>query len=151
MSLDDLYREVILAHYKRPHNHGELPGADIAIEGKNPACGDELKLQLKLSEGKVSEVRFSGHGCAISQSSASMMTDQLKGKTLDEAFQLAEDFKSMIRGERKAQMPGDLEALRGVTKFPVRVKCATLAWSTLQYAISEQRTSGRLATGYVER
>ncbi|MBI4277301.1 MAG: SUF system NifU family Fe-S cluster assembly protein [Armatimonadetes bacterium] len=139
MALDDLYREVILDHYSHPRNRGALDPADIKVEGANPLCGDELAFYLRVADGRVSEVRFEGHGCSISQASASMMTEQILGKTLEEARGLIETFKAMMRGQdpREDRDVGDLVALQGVRKFPVRIKCATLAWVALQQGLEE--------------
>ncbi len=138
MALDDLYREVILDHYTRPRNKGTLDDADIKVEGANPLCGDELSISVKLTGGKISDVRFVGRGCSISQASASMMTEQLKGKTLPEARGLVGQFKAMMHGQEVPEEDlGDLMALQGVRKFPVRIKCATLAWVALDQGVEE--------------
>lgn len=136
--LQDLYREIILDHYAHPRNRGKLEGADIAVEGVNPSCGDEISLYARVRDGRLEEVRFEGRGCSISQASASMMTEAVKGKSLDAADELAEEFKAMMHG----QVPdegrlGDLVALQGVRRFPVRIKCATLAWVALQQGLRE--------------
>ncbi len=150
MALDDLYRELILEHYSHPRNRGELPDADIKVDGANPLCGDELSLYVKVTEGRISDVRFTGRGCSISQASVSMMTEAIKGKTLAEARQLAETFKVMMHGEPAAEDDlGDLVALQGVRKFPVRVKCATLGWVALEQGMDgfqAGRTVGARAT-----
>jgi nitrogen fixation protein NifU and related proteins len=138
VSLDDLYREVILDHYSRPRNKGTLEPADVVREGANPLCGDEIRLSLVVRDGIVRDVRFDGKGCSISQASASMMTERIKGQPIAEARRLIGAFKAMMHGE--APQPddlGDLEALQGVRKFPVRVKCATLGWVTLEEAFKE--------------
>jgi len=138
VSLDDLYREVILDHYSHPRNKGAVEPADITREGTNPLCGDEIRVSLRVRDGVVEDVRFDGKGCSISQASASMMTEQLKGQRVEDAARLIAAFKSMMRGD--ALPPdglGDLEALQGVRKFPVRVKCATLPWVTLEMALEE--------------
>jgi nitrogen fixation protein NifU and related proteins len=147
--LEDLYREIILDHYKNPRNRGELPTPPATkAEGFNPLCGDEIQVYLELDGDRVSDVRISGQGCSISQSSASMMSSAIKGKTLDEVKTLVRAFKGMMSiheveldGEPAADAPevklGDLEALRGVVKFPVRIKCATLAWNTMLQGIEE--------------
>lgn len=138
MALDDLYREVILDHYAHPRNKGKLEDADISVEGANPLCGDELSIFVKLDGGKIADVRFVGRGCSISQASASMMTEQIKGKTLDEAMQLVGRFKAMMHGEPVGEDElGDLMALQGVRKFPVRIKCATLSWIALEQGVEE--------------
>jgi len=147
MALDDLYRELILDHYSHPRNRGELPDPDIAVEGANPLCGDELAIHVKVDGDTIAEVRFVGRGCSISQASASMMTEQIKGKTLDEARRLAARFKAMMRGEPVPEEElGDLAALQGVRKFPVRVKCATLSWVALEQGMDAyQGRAGRVA------
>jgi nitrogen fixation NifU-like protein len=147
MALDDLYREVILDHYSHPRNKGELPDPDIKVEGANPLCGDELSIFVKLDGGRVADVRFHGRGCSISQASASMMTEQIKGKTLDEARTLAARFKAMMQGEAVSEEElGDLTVLQGVRKFPVRVKCATLSWVALEQGMDDfESTKGKVS------
>ncbi len=138
MGLDDLYREVILDHYSHPRNRGELPDPDIRVEGANPLCGDELAIYVKLSGDTVADARFTGRGCSISQASASMMTEQIKGKTLAQARALVARFRGMMHGEPVSEEElGDLVALQGVRKFPVRIKCATLAWVALEQGMDE--------------
>lgn len=138
MSLDELYREVILDHYSHPRNKGTLDPADVVREGANPLCGDEIRLSLLVRDGIVRDVRFDGKGCSISQASASMMTERIKGQPIAEARRLIAAFKGMMHGEAPAPDDlGDLEALQGVRKFPVRVKCATLGWVTLEEAFKE--------------
>ncbi len=149
--LEDLYREIILDHYRSPRNRGELPSPPATrVEGFNPLCGDEIVVYVDVHDGVVDDIRISGQGCSISQSSASMMSAAVKGKTLDEVQALTRAFKGMMSiheqtldGEEvePATGPdpelklGDLEALRGVVKFPVRIKCATLSWNTLLQAL----------------
>ncbi len=153
--LEDLYREIILDHYRSPRNRGELavPPAH-KTEGFNPLCGDEVAIFLEVdSSGTVSEIKISGQGCSISQASTSMMSDAVKGKTVTEARKLIRAFKALmsiheskLEGEADGSdlaadlegiSLGDLEALQGVVKFPVRIKCATLAWNTLQQGFEE--------------
>ncbi len=149
--LEDLYREIILDHYRSPRNRGELetPPATRA-EGFNPLCGDEIVVFIEVDDGGVvSDVKIGGQGCSISQSSASMMSAAIKGKSVDEVRELTRAFKQMMSihesglesdGQLDEQMDadlGDLEALRGVVKFPVRIKCATLSWNTLGQALDE--------------
>src|SRR5574341_589193 len=145
MALDDLYREVILDHYAHPRNRGRLDPNDIAVEGANPLCGDELALFVRVRDGRVEDVRFEGRGCSISQASTSMMTEAIKGKTLDEVRALVNEFKGLMRGEEPATDLGDLVALQGVRKFPVRIKCATLSWVALEQGLDDH-ASGRLPT-----
>ena len=146
MSLDDLYREVILDHYSHPRNKGVANPADVIREGANPLCGDEIRVSLRLRNGIVEDVQFDGKGCSISQASASMMTERVRGTTVAEAARLIRAFKGMMHGELKDAGAkdagaeddlGDLEALQGVRKFPVRVKCATLSWITLEMALAD--------------
>lgn len=135
--LDDLYRELLLDHYRHPHNKGALDGATAKAEGFNPLCGDEIGVDLVVDDGIVKEVMFQGRGCSISQASGSMMTDAVKGLTREEALSMVEDFKRIMTNpeeEIPAQL-GDLEAFQGVAKFPIRVKCATLAWRVLEDGI----------------
>jgi nitrogen fixation NifU-like protein len=153
--LEDLYREIILDHYRNPRNRGELetPPAH-RVEGFNPLCGDEIVVYVDLDDaGVVTDIRIGGQGCSISQSSASMMSAAVKGKTTEEIAELTRAFKAMMSihesslegseaeaAEQEALANvklGDLEALRGVVKFPVRIKCATLAWNTLAQGIEE--------------
>jgi nitrogen fixation NifU-like protein len=158
--LEDLYREIILDHYRNPRNRGELevPPAH-KVEGFNPLCGDEIVVFLDLDGETVRDIRIGGQGCSISQSSASMMSAAVKGHTVREVRDLSRAFKAMMSihentlegapGEDAAPEPddvpdvklGDLEALRGVVKFPVRIKCATLSWNTLLQAIEEANAS----------
>jgi nitrogen fixation NifU-like protein len=135
VALDDLYREVILDHYAHPRNRGRLDPSDIAVEGANPLCGDELAVFVRLREGRVEDVRFEGRGCSISQASASMMTGVIKGKTLAEVRALIAEFKDMMHGHEPSPAMGDLAALQGVRKFPVRIKCATLSWVALEQGL----------------
>jgi len=138
VSLDDLYRETILDHYGHPRNKGVLEPADATREGVNPLCGDELRVAVRVRDGIVEDVRFDGKGCSISQASASMMTEMVKGKRVEEVAGLIAAFKTMMRGgEMPPEGLGDLEALQGVRKFPVRVKCATLVWITLEMALAD--------------
>ena len=142
--LEDLYREIILDHYRTPRNRGELPTPPAVVaQGHNPLCGDEITVYLQVDDDRVSDVKVAGQGCSISQSSASMMSQAIKGKSVPEVRALVRKFKSMMsieeasaddNGEGPADADvklGDLEALQGVVKFPVRIKCATLAWNTL--------------------
>ena len=149
--LEDLYREIILDHYRNPRNRGELetPPAH-RVEGFNPLCGDEIVIYLDVDGDVVQDIRIGGQGCSISQSSASMMSSAVKGKTLHEVAELTKAFKAMMSiheqsldGDSEPVEPdenvdlGDLEALRGVVKFPVRIKCATLSWNTLAQGLTE--------------
>ncbi|MFM7616568.1 MAG: Fe-S cluster assembly sulfur transfer protein SufU [Actinomycetes bacterium] len=153
--LEDLYREIILDHYRAPRNRGELPAPPATrVEGFNPLCGDEVVLFLEVgADGTVTDVRTAGQGCSISQASTSMMSAAIKGKSVDESRRLIRAFKALMSihesklegGDATAATEealegvrlGDLEALQGVVKFPVRIKCATLAWNTLQQGLDE--------------
>jgi len=140
LKLDWLYQEIILDHYKRPRNFGTLDNADAVAEEENPYCGDHIVVHIKTDGEKITDIRFRGKGCAISQASASMMTEKVKGMRLEEALRFAEDFRKMMRGEKPFPPEGeleDLDALRGVREFPVRVKCATLAWELLERSLTQ--------------
>jgi nitrogen fixation NifU-like protein len=159
--LEDLYREIILDHYRNPRNRGELSSPPATrVEGFNPLCGDEIVLYIDVDGDVVRDIRIGGQGCSISQSSASMMSSAVKGKSLDQVRALSRAFKGMMSiheqtldgagigadgdGDGAAEAAdaevklGDLEALRGVVKFPVRIKCATLSWNTLLQGLDEQ-------------
>jgi len=136
--LSELYQEVILDHNKNPRNFGKLPDADRHAEGFNPLCGDHLDVYVKLSGDTIEDVRFEGSGCAISKASASLMTANLKGKKRDEAQKIFEKFHHMVTGRPGDPLPdeiGKLAVFSGVCEFPSRVKCATLAWHTLNNAL----------------
>jgi nitrogen fixation NifU-like protein len=136
--LDDIYREIILDHYRKPRNRGLLDLPDAFAEGVNPVCGDQLKLTLKMDGDRITAVGFKGSGCAISQSSASLMTESLKQRTVPEIRRLKHEFEAMMtEGADPAPELGDLEALQGVAKFHARVKCALLAWKVLDEALSD--------------
>ena len=133
--LNSLFQELILDHYKRPRNKGELENADATVHMKNPTCGDEVRLQLRIRDGIIEDARFVGDGCSISQASISMMTQLVKGKSAADALALAERFTAMMHGDAEAardRQLGDLRSLAGVAKFPVRVKCALLGWNALE-------------------
>ena len=150
--LEDLYREIILDHYRNPRNRGELPSPPaVRSEGFNPLCGDEVQVYLDVRDGMVEDIRIGGQGCSISQSSASMMSQAVKGRSVPEARALVQAFKSLLSiedghdhednghaGEDAPEVKlGDLEALQGVVKYPVRIKCATLAWNTLAQGLDD--------------
>jgi nitrogen fixation NifU-like protein len=137
MSLDDLYREVILDHYRNPRNKRALDGADIDLAHNNPLCGDEISVRVKVGDGMVQDAAFEGQGCSISQASASMLTDRIKGMKLDDVDELILKFRGMMGGKETPddEALGDLVALKGVVKYPVRIKCAVLAWDTLQEGV----------------
>ena len=152
--LEDLYREIILDHYRNPRNRGELPSPPAhRSEGFNPLCGDEVQVYLDVRDGVVEDIRIGGQGCSISQSSASMMSQAVKGCSVPEARALVHAFKSMMSiedghdhedsangQEEPGVRMGDLEALQGVVKYPVRIKCATLAWNTLDQGLDQAET-----------
>jgi nitrogen fixation protein NifU and related proteins len=156
--LEDLYREVILDHYRAPRNRGDLPAPPAhRVEAFNPLCGDEIILYLDIEGGRLTDIRVGGQGCSISQSSASMMSEAVKGRTVDEIRSLERSFKSMMSiheagldgadgGQVEPVDPeslGELAALQGVVKFPVRIKCATLAWNALEQGLSESAAKVR--------
>jgi nitrogen fixation NifU-like protein len=144
MSLDDLYREVILDHYRNPRNKRGMPDAEIDLAHNNPLCGDEIAVRVKVADGSVADAAFEGQGCSISQASASMLTESVRGKPLDEASTLVSDFRGMMEGrvEPDEDAFGDLVALKGVAKYPVRIKCAVLAWDVLQEALGDAGGGG---------
>ena len=139
MSLDELYKEVILDHYRAPRNKGKLDPHDVALERNNPLCGDEIELFLKFDGENLAGIAFDGKGCSISQASASMMTEKVKGLSAKDAATLATNIKSMMAGESEGDQAtlGDLVSLKGVVKYPVRIKCALLDWNTLVEALEE--------------
>jgi nitrogen fixation NifU-like protein len=140
MNLDDLYRRVIMDHYKTPRNRGALESFDaVTIDLNNPTCGDKISLQMQIEDGIVKDARFTGEGCSISLSSASMMTDAVKGKTIEEALELADNFSGLMKGESVEFEYEDIEALSGVNKFPARIKCATLAWNAMRKGIIQSK------------
>ena len=160
--LEDLYREIILDHYRSPRNRGELPTPPARrVEGFNPLCGDEIVVYLDVDDGRIADLKIGGQGCSISQSSASMMSSAVKGRTVDEARALIRAFKAMMSihehrldteapdgdaaegdgGPDPEVKLGDLEALQGVVKFPVRIKCATLSWNTLAQGLDESQSA----------
>jgi len=138
--LRELYQELIVDHGRRPRNFGPLPDANRHAEGFNPLCGDRITLHLRMRDGVIEDVRFEGAGCAISTASASLMSETLKGRSEDEAAALFAGFHAMVTGQGggEAVPLGKLAALAGVTEFPVRVKCATLAWHTLMAALQDE-------------
>jgi len=139
MQLDDLYRRVIMDHYKTPRNRGTLDENSVTVQLNNPTCGDRIELQLQLEDGLVKQAKYTGEGCSISMSSASMMTDAVKGKTLEQALGMADKFSSLMQGEPvEFEEYEDIEALSGVNKFPARIKCATLAWNALRKGIEAE-------------
>ena len=145
VELEELYQEVILDHSRKPRNFGELANAAVVVHGDNPACGDEIHLAVRFGDnGSLEDIKFTGHGCAISQASASMMTMKLKGKSRDETMSMLQTFRDLVTGNddtpADARKLGDLQLLEGVRKFPQRVKCAMLPWRAVEQAL--QQTSG---------
>ena len=147
MALEELYREVILDHYRNPRNRVPLEEPDFEAEGVNPLCGDEVKVELRFDDGSVSEVSVRGHGCSISQSSGSMMGEAIKGLTRQSVVELADRFQKMLTSPEDnddsegsppepGSVMGELDALQGVRRYPVRIKCASLPWTTLVQAVS---------------
>jgi nitrogen fixation NifU-like protein len=147
VAVDELYKEIILDHYKQPRNKRELPGAALTCSANNPLCGDEITVYANVDDGTIAEIAFTGAGCSISQSSASMMTEAVAGKDVEQTRQLASDFRAMMAGELEPDDDafGDLVALKGVVKYPIRIKCAVLAWDTLQEALDGGQASGSAA------
>jgi nitrogen fixation NifU-like protein len=137
VELNDLYRDVILDHNRRPRNFGTLDSADASVEGFNPLCGDHLTLRLKLSDDTISDIRFEGQGCAISTASASLMTEAVKGKSREQALTLFDRVHQLLTDDAAppADELGKLAALSGVREYPARVKCASLCWHTLASAL----------------
>jgi len=136
--MEQIYKQVIIDRSRRPKHRKTLARPDIEQEGVNPSCGDELRLSLRIEDGRIAEAAYEGHGCAISQAAADLMADALEGRTLEEAHELAAGFKRMIRGEEVGSdlELGDLRALEGIRRLHARVKCATLPFTTLQQALS---------------
>ena len=145
-ALRELYQEVILDHSRHPRHYGALEDASHKAEGYNPLCGDRVTVYLKLgADNRVADIKFQGKGCAISQASASMMTDMLKGRTAAEADRLMKGFLHLVKGEDASDLPEDdrerLEVMGGISEFPMRVKCATLAWHTYKNAVEEGKNA----------
>ena len=149
---DELYRDIILDHYRNPRNKGDLDPADVRVSANNPLCGDEVTITARLSPdgAAVSELHFSGRGCSISQASASMMTEQVRGKPLADALKVIASFKEMMLADGGGEELGDLEALQGVKKYPVRIKCAVLPWNSLLQGLQEQAQDAGQATEVAE-
>ena len=144
----ELYQEIVMDHNRRPRNFGSMTDSTATSEGFNPLCGDQITLFLKVTEDIVEDISFEGVGCAISKSSASMMTEGVKGKSVEEALTVFEAFREMITaksdGSKDSEILGDLEILKGVAQYPTRIKCATLSWHTLQAAL--QGTESDIST-----
>lgn len=139
MELDDLYQDVILDHFKHPRNKRELADSEVLVDEENPTCGDHIRLTARVEGGKIADVKYDGKGCAISMASASMMSERLIGMPVGEARKLIADFVAVIRGEKEMSEDelGELAALEGVKEFPLRVKCATMAWHAADVALNK--------------
>ena len=147
--IEELYHEVILDHSRRPRNFGELVDAGVRVHGDNPACGDEIHLGVKFDAGGgLQDIKFTGHGCAISQASASLMTMKLKGKSRIEVTEMLRAFHGLVTDDTSeaASTLGDLRVMRGVRKFPQRVKCAMLAWRALEQAVEQGAGEATVST-----
>ena len=147
--LEELYQEVILDHSRRPRNFGDLADAAVRVHGDNPACGDEIHLGVKFgTDGGLQDIKFTGHGCAISQASASLMTAKLKGKSRAEATEMLRAFHDLVTDEtaEAPKMLGDLRLLQGVRKFPQRAKCAMLAWRAVEQALQQSTGESTIST-----
>lgn len=143
-NLDNLYRQVIMDHYKNPRNKGVLEEGSLTVNMNNPTCGDRIQLTMKVEDGKVADAKFEGEGCSISMSSASMMTQAVKGRPIEEALKLSKVFSDIMQGKEYEEDDldlGDIEALQGVAKFPARIKCATLAWKAMEKGLKEEEDS----------
>jgi nitrogen fixation NifU-like protein len=149
VELEELYQEVILDHSRRPRNFGELPNAAVIVHGDNPACGDEIHLAVQFGKDEsLQDIKFTGHGCAISQASASMMTMKLKGKSREDTMSILRTFRELVTGGTpvEAGKLGDLQLLEGVQKFPQRVKCAMLAWRAIEQALHQGAGEATVST-----
>lgn len=138
--LDSLYQQLILEHYKSPRNRGEMEDAQVEVHMRNPTCGDEIKLQLRVEDGRIAQVTHTGQGCSISQAAVSMMSQQLTDASVEDAVDVARRFTALMHGDESVARDrslGDLRALAGVSKFPVRVKCALLGFDALQEALKQ--------------
>ncbi len=138
LELEELYKELILTHANHPHNFGSIDNPDASAHGANPLCGDIYDVDVKLQDGRIVEIKFRGAGCSISKASASMMTEIARGKTVEEIISLMDDFEELLHGKLESvdvKRLGELVALRGVSAFPARVKCAVLPWKTLREAV----------------
>ncbi len=151
MEIDELYQEVILDHFKRPRCRGCIDKPSASLTLHNPLCGDQVELSVSVSKGRIVEIAFGGHGCSISQASASMMSELCKGKTLEEIRKIGDSFKQMMRGEQPGDalvtILGDAVALEGVRKFSARVKCAMLAWEAIEKCMLEAQAQDAQANG----
>lgn len=139
MDLDDLYQEIILDHFKRPRHAGKLAPGEELVDEENPTCGDQIRLTATVEDGRLTTICYEANGCAISMASASMMADHLVGKTIEEARAGVQDFVNLMKGtvEIPAGDLGDIAALEGVKKYPLRIKCATMSWHALNHALDK--------------
>ncbi|MCW1927603.1 Fe-S cluster assembly sulfur transfer protein SufU [Bhargavaea beijingensis] len=139
INLDQLYRRVIMDHYKNPRNKGELSDGGLTIDMNNPTCGDRIHLTMQVEDGIVKDAKFDGEGCSISMASASMMTQAIKGKSVGDAVKMSKSFSDMMLGKDLDDSLdlGDIEALSGVSQFPARIKCATLAWKAMEKGVGD--------------
>ena len=139
MELDDLYQEIILDHYRNPRHAGEVSDEELLVDEENPTCGDQIRLTAKVADGVITDLRYDARGCAISTASASMMGEELIGKTLEEARARIADFVALMRGEKETDLDalGDLAALEGVKRYPLRIKCATMSWHAAGLALDK--------------
>ncbi|SHH33001.1 Fe-S cluster assembly sulfur transfer protein SufU [Virgibacillus chiguensis] len=140
-NLDTLYRQVIMDHYKNPRNKGNLDGDTLTVDMNNPTCGDRIQLNMQVEDGIVKDAKFEGEGCSISMASASMMTQAIKGLEVEKALKMSEMFSKMMLGEdvdTTGLDVGDIEALQGVSKFPARIKCATLCWKAMEKGVKDE-------------
>jgi nitrogen fixation NifU-like protein len=144
LSIDDMYQEIILDHYRSPRNKGPCPNCGARVRHDNPLCGDEITLGVDVQQGRIDRITFEGHGCSISQASASMMTEAVQDQTVDLALSLSEQMRQMMHGQhpKDEDQLGDLVALEGVAQFPVRIKCALLPWMALRDALGAGPISG---------
>lgn len=140
MSLEELFKEIIIDHYQHPRNHGHVDHPEARADGSNPLCGDEISMELVFDGDTLKDVRFDGSGCSISQSAASLITEAIKGKTMEETRKIVEEYKNMLAGKgHDADLLGDLEALSDVNKYPARVKCASLSVAVLEQALRQRK------------
>lgn len=140
-NLDTLYRQVIMDHYKNPRNKGNLDGDTLTVDMNNPTCGDRIQLNMQVEDGIVKDAKFEGEGCSISMASASMMTQAIKGLEVKKALKMSEMFSKMMLGEdvdTTGLDVGDIEALQGISKFPARIKCATLCWKAMEKGVKDE-------------
>ena len=142
MELEELYKEIIIDHYNNPRNFGELPDSNATAEGANPLCGDEIHIELLVKNGIVEDVKFHGAGCSISRASASMMTETIKGKKIEDVRKISERFKGMLFEGKEDEELGELEAFKGVRVVPIRIKCAVLSWNVLEEALKKIEKGG---------